>query len=181
MIESLFNHEAILCLQSNPAIILTSITTLIAVVGAFIAIISSPSKFKIFVNPIYGDIPPGGSMEIAITIRVEKIPHWLYNYKNNISLSEIIIPDSDRIMVTFNPSRFQSPISRFGKNRRSKVMINVDKNVEIRDYNLRIQGVSGSIVESCEFDLYIIAPREKTIQTPSPPSSPKPTTINVYV
>ena len=138
-----------------------------AIVGAIISnplwvpIIFPPSPdFSISINPMQGQVPQGGVINTAITVK------GVHGYRVPVSLSANGLPSN--VVVSFVPQT-EVPMPTFTSN----VMINVGPDVPVGKYKITIKGIGADGKEhSCKYILTVMPKEVKPTPTPSPTPSP---------
>jgi hypothetical protein len=126
--------------------------------------ITSSSDFILSIDPMEGQIRPGGSRQIKITLNPASPPYWLHKFKHQIRLGERGNPDD--IVFTFEPQKFYQPLGGIGKSSESLAIINVGTNIPAGDYPIEIYGKSQNGLEhSCTYYLEVKS-RLRWIETP---------------
>jgi hypothetical protein len=126
--------------------------------------LTSSSDFVLSIDPMEGQIRPGGSRQIKITLKPASTPCWLHKFRFQIRLGESGNPDD--IVFTFEPQKFYPPIGGIGKSFVSLAIINVGTNVPAGDYQVEIYGKSQNGIEHiCNYFLEV-KDRLRSIETP---------------
>ena len=154
----------------RPFIIAAIATIVVAIIGAIISnplwvpvIFPPPPDFSISVNPMQGQVPQGGVINTAITVKGE------HGYKGSVSLSASGLPSN--VVVSFVPQT-KVPMPAFTSN----MMINVGPNVPVGKYKITIKGIGADGKEhSCMYILTVMPKEVKPTPMPSPTPSPTPT------